>query len=204
LRLAGHVHWCRIGDYVVILDERAGRYVAVTAAAVSVWEAIAAGDLVARDEVTEGFAARGWLVLPGQEGIDLRRGAGPGVDFVPVALLCLLQAFFDVRYRGFAASYQRARDACREVPPGAGLERALDRFQRAERFVPSARGLEDCLPRSLGLFSYLRRRGLEVRHRIGVKLYPFGAHAWVEVPGGDVMLDDRKRVAAFTPIATLG
>ena len=46
----------------------------------------------------------------------------------------------------------------------------------------------DCLPRSLTLFVLLRRRGVPATLRIGVKRYPFGAHAWVECLGE--VLDD--------------
>ena len=46
----------------------------------------------------------------------------------------------------------------------------------------------DCLPRALTIFVLLRRRGVPATLRIGVKRYPFGAHAWVECLGE--VLDD--------------
>jgi hypothetical protein len=38
----------------------------------------------------------------------------------------------------------------------------------------------DCLPRSLCVFYLLRRRGVAVEFLLGVKTFPFMAHAWVE------------------------
>ena len=46
----------------------------------------------------------------------------------------------------------------------------------------------DCLPRALTLYLLLRGRGVPATLRIGVKRYPFGAHAWVECLGE--VLDD--------------
>ena len=46
----------------------------------------------------------------------------------------------------------------------------------------------DCLPRALTLYVLLRRRGVLATLCIGVKRYPFGAHAWVECLGQ--VLDD--------------
>ena len=45
----------------------------------------------------------------------------------------------------------------------------------------------DCLPKALTTFLLLRRRNVPVTLHIGVKRYPFGAHAWVECQG---KLDD--------------
>ena len=46
----------------------------------------------------------------------------------------------------------------------------------------------DCLPRALTIHLLLRRRGVPATLHIGVKRYPFGAHAWVECLGD--VLDD--------------
>jgi len=44
-------------------------------------------------------------------------------------------------------------------------------------------GRAACLERSLTLYWHLRRRGIDVRYRMGVQMYPFIAHAWVEYRG---------------------
>lgn len=46
----------------------------------------------------------------------------------------------------------------------------------------------DCLPCAMTAYILLRWRGVPATLRIGVKRYPFGAHAWVECLGE--VLDD--------------
>lgn len=50
----------------------------------------------------------------------------------------------------------------------------------------------DCLPRALTVFVLLGLQGVPATLRIGVKRYPFGAHAWVECLGEvlDESIDD--------------
>ena len=59
----------------------------------------------------------------------------------------------------------------------------------------------DCLPRAMTTYILLRGRGVPATLRIGVKRYPFGAHAWVECLGEvlDDSLDDWKH-EAYVPI----
>ena len=62
----------------------------------------------------------------------------------------------------------------------------------------------DCLPRALAIFVLLRRQGVPARLCIGVKRYPFGAHAWVECLG-DVLDDsvDDWRHEPYVPILSI-
>ncbi len=63
----------------------------------------------------------------------------------------------------------------------------------------------DCLPRALTLYLLLRRRGVPAMLHIGVKRYPFGAHAWVECLGE--VLDDATddwRHEPYVPIISTG
>lgn len=59
----------------------------------------------------------------------------------------------------------------------------------------------DCLPRALTIFILLRRQGVPATLRIGVKRYPFGAHAWVECRG-EVLgeASDEWRHEPYVPI----
>jgi len=70
----------------------------------------------------------------------------------------------------------------------------------AAAFVP-ARIL--CLERSLVLYHKLRRDGVPAALRMGVRAYPFEAHAWVELEGSplDEVPDHLKD---FAPIFELG
>lgn len=59
----------------------------------------------------------------------------------------------------------------------------------------------DCLPRALTIFILLRSRGVPATLRVGVKRYPFGAHAWVECLG-EVLekATDKWRHEPYVPI----
>ncbi|MFL5608840.1 MAG: lasso peptide biosynthesis B2 protein [Gemmatimonadaceae bacterium] len=56
-----------------------------------------------------------------------------------------------------------------------------------------------CLERSLLLYWHLRRAGVPVRFRMGVQMYPFLAHAWVEHDEQPIN-DLAEHVAQFRPI----
>jgi hypothetical protein len=60
-----------------------------------------------------------------------------------------------------------------------------------------------CLERSLLLYWYLRRAGVDVRFRMGVQMYPFLAHAWVE-HRAEVINDLPEHVRRFRPIEGVG
>ena len=116
------------------------------------------------------------------------------------ALSCLLGTRRALRRRGFRASYE-SYAGIGVLPTRAPLAPALRTFTRAENlFVPgSAPG--DCLLRSLALYRFLRLIGSPAEHVIGVRRFPFHAHAWVECDGAAV-LDARFHM--YTPIARIG
>jgi hypothetical protein len=64
------------------------------------------------------------------------------------------------------------------------------------------RGL-DCLPKALTLYLLLRQRSIPATMHIGVKRYPFGAHAWV-VCRGEVLDDTPNswRQEPYVPIVS--
>lgn len=194
---------------VVLLDVHVGEFFALDPADSREWMRVVdrpPGDAIDRagaDLVSEA-RARGWLA--GSTGPPAHPGPrSPGnlARRVPVADAygCLMRAYFAVRYLPFWRSYTWAAAAA----PGAhvtAMDRGLATFIRAEHAVVSRLGPDDCLPRSLALYAFLRRCGLPVRHRIGVRRYPFGSHAWVE-HGGAPVLDSRDRTDRYTPIATI-
>ena len=81
--------------------------------------------------------------------------------------------------------------------PAALLKRALRAFLLAENVWSFKAAPDDCLPRSLAVYAYLRRLGLPVEHRIGVRAPPIEMHAWVEFEGR-ALFDDRT--FGYTPI----
>ena len=74
---------------------------------------------------------------------------------------------------------------------------AARRFRSMRPFVP---GLARCLPHSLLLRSYLDLCGHPSMLVVGVRIFPFDAHSWVQA-GKVVLTDDLERTAAYFPIA---
>lgn len=220
MALAPHVHWVQVEDLVFLLDKRRGEYFGLDGRAARLWPALVREDpaaLVAEDDdairiLRESAQVQGWLIEP-----ECQPALPPVPDMVrkrtPRALswfdayATLIRAYLSVRYRGFGATYAWARSALtyrtHDVSEAKDLARGTTLFMRAESLVFSRRGLDDCLPRSLALFVYLRRAGVAVRHHIGVRCYPFAGHAWVEHENVPV-LDRDRRVELFTSIATIG
>jgi hypothetical protein len=82
------------------------------------------------------------------------------------------------------------------------LKRAVAAFALAENFFVIKSAPKDCLPRSLALFRFLRSAGLPVEHCIGVRRFPFQAHAWVEYHGR-VVQDNPSRQLTFRTLARI-
>lgn len=59
----------------------------------------------------------------------------------------------------------------------------------------------DCLPTALTTAVLLKRQGLPARLCIGVKKYPFAAHAWV-VSGDQILDHPPQTYRAYVPIST--
>lgn len=106
---------------------------------------------------------------------------------------------FSSAYRTCASLSPLPRDAL-SIPPL--LRRSLAAFALAENFFFLKRAPQDCLPRSLALFRFLRSQGLPVEHVIGVQLFPFAAHAWVECQDR-VLHDDASNPRRFVTIARI-
>ncbi len=130
-------------------------------------------------------------------------GTAPSSGFLLVALAwrSLAGTRRALAREGFSAVYERvarlplARD-------GIGLARATAAFRRAENFSVSPDAPDDCLPRSLALYRFLRLAGVPATHVIGVTRIPFAAHAWVE-SGGRPVLDDSPLRRSMTSLARL-
>lgn len=136
-----------------------------------------------------------------------RQSEGGSVFLLTVqAFLVFLVLDAGFRLFGFARVYRLVewwsrRTAARAAPPNPSS--VVDRTRRALRTATRyywRRGL-DCLPRSLTLYLLLRRRGVPATLRIGVKRYPFGAHAWVECLGE--VLDDTPTPRRHEPYAPI-
>ena len=116
------------------------------------------------------------------------------------ALLAAAGVVADVRRarrgRGLAA-YLALADADRDLSRNVETATAAARlFWTIGPWLPLD---GECLLRSAMLVVFLRRLGLAADWVFGVRLWPFGAHCWVQA--GDVCLnDDVERLRAYTPI----
>jgi hypothetical protein len=98
---------------------------------------------------------------------------------------------------------RRSVDASSLAPQRRTVRRALEAVRAATRYYYRRR--LDCLPRALAIFVLLRWRGVPATLHIGVKRFPFGAHAWVECLGE--VLDDSAddwRHEPYVPILSTG
>lgn len=116
-----------------------------------------------------------------------------------LALHSMIATAWWLSYRGFPATYReygrlrRGRDA-------SDSAFYLRRFAIAENFFLASRGTNDCLVRSLSLFRFLNAVGVCASHVIGVRRFPFAAHAWVEVEGRVAQQDN---VHDYAPLARM-
>jgi hypothetical protein len=118
----------------------------------------------------------------------------------------LLVTTVTLAWRGFAYTYQSylrlpkaAEDHGRQDELIFRAERA---FLRAEDFFLLRNAPQDCLPRSLALYLFLQTAGICADHCIGVRRFPFEAHAWVECPNR-VLLNSPDDVVRYSELARM-
>ncbi len=227
-----HIRHVRVGDRVIILDIRSESYFALDPVASLMWDELTAGhdrdeylhklgeEIAATPEEIEddlaGFTgkclARGLLTgSPGAAARDEARR--PRRTYKRLLTLrawwSLARTKLALSRKGFCTTYGSALTmalAGQADGDDAGDEalerRALAAFAAAENFFYLRKAPLDCLPRSLALFSFLRRSGLPACHCIGVRPFPFSAHAWTECRGR-VVHDDELNRNRFTVIARI-
>lgn len=206
------VRYCTIEGSVVILDLSKGRYLTLNRSGSLIWNAIISGR--SRDDYVNAIASGAGIDQAECEReivsfVDtcLKRGllseypevAAPSVDLVRkspgliYAWLCLYFTLRSLQRHGFSRTYQshlhwRAQPTASKTP--RDLSAALKTFNYAENFLLMPQAPHDCLPRSLALHRFLATAGFTVAHCIGIKRFPFMAHAWVEA--NDIPLLDAK------------
>ncbi len=215
--LASHVRWTRVDEFTVIVDIKRGEYFLLDKEFSDEWPVLVAALHTGRksEHLRRLVAAaddHGWLVCNGEVGLPPEYSAWPTLAFLyrrfptALALFCLARSFLSLRFLGFGKAYAWAENTAQmtgkmplhEHP----IELALKTFLKSERFVISRYKLNDCLPRSIALFVYLRLLGFPVRHFIGVSRFPLMTHAWVA--DDSVLLDLPGLVREFAPLAVIG
>jgi hypothetical protein len=223
---SAYIRFRTVHDRVVVLDLRAGRYLVLEAAASRIWNLLIATmdrDAIVRtltsefdvtpeqartdlDQFTEDCERRGLLSRTPLDSTQFCPAAKPLAPRQPTtfhALRILRAVRRELTKSGFAHVYEgNARIGKPRDRDPRRLASALRAFSIAENFVPSADARIDCLPRSLALHRFLVTAGVAADHCIGVRRFPFGAHAWVEV-GNVVVCDADAFVQKFDVIARL-
>ena len=96
-------------------------------------------------------------------------------------------------------SHTRRRATAATVSPDS-IRSAAHRVARAAAFYP---GRVECLEQSLALYLLLRRRGVAVELRMGVRPAPFTAHAWIEYRGQPIN-ETEDFIQQLTPFPNIG
>lgn len=143
-------------------------------------------------------------------GIPARRGGyGRGADtqnvFSPRSCLVLVCASIWIRWTlrrmGLAETLRRLQTLRVPTDPHQRCEQRMHSLVTCYTWIrrPFMQGRQDCLIRSLTLTAALRRNGVDAEVCIGVRKFPFSAHAWVEVDG--VVMNDTEQL--LRPLSVL-
>jgi hypothetical protein len=214
-RLPDHIHFCAIGTERVFLDLVADTYFSLppeTDAAFS--RLLREPDARSSPAEEVDLLLRAGILVAAPEGRPLAATSHPRperslVELAPAAPRVSLAAVAETWWLVQRSRRAVARKALPRLlpslhaprPRGAALsaearDRAVALFRAARRLVPAAPG---CLHDSIALRLFLRRRGVAADLVIGAKLYPFGAHCWLQ--DGDLVLNDTLAAARdFTPL----
>lgn len=216
LRPSDRIFFAFVDGIVVILDRTTDSYFALNERASTIWRALLKGEMVVDQETSDFIAdchSRGLLVEMEAAPAKPAKSRPASIGLLACAGLWTLLAIRSLqrsnrqlRRHGFSFAHTDHEVRCAGLPatrPVADLDRALAAFYRAESVVPMPGAPDDCLPRSLALFAYLRSLCFPAEHLIGVRRYPsLTMHAWVEVDG--YVVADREEAKEFVPIARFG
>lgn len=146
------------------------------------------------------LSAKGWLKIDNlDETTGLNQDHKKRLIRWRHPLVCIPAARFILKKKGLAAGLRWAR-TLNSNAPRLPLSTALRSFSRVAAVLTSSQGDEDCLPKSLALFGFLRSQGFAPELIIGVKRFPFGAHAWVELKGVPLLEEKPESLCGFNEI----
>jgi hypothetical protein len=210
---------------VVLIDLRAGKYIVLDRVASAMWQVLLSID---RD-LPAGLLAERFDVPASRLDADLRafsqtciehgflqdqpapvtrRGSTQKTHRNCLALRAWLSLLFTTHAlsQSFRTTYGRYALLSKPSPAEPSvmdlLANAEHAFSRAERYFLIRDAPRDCLPRSLALYRFLLSIGIPADHCIGVRRYPFQAHAWVECMGR-VIFDSADFVGTFVELARI-
>ncbi|MGJ8625866.1 MAG: lasso peptide biosynthesis B2 protein [Sulfitobacter sp.] len=191
--LAG-VSWCLDGGAIILLDLEGGQYHAMDTDTSQRFLAFADG--AEDDDLQDALTQAG--LLGGQPSAPI---VSKPLTF-PVGLAMAAKTILAARRKLSKKRFRATLDWALSHQRRGGIDDPISSFRRAESVLPSLKGDLDCLPRALGLFAFLRHAARAPELVIGVKRYPFTAHAWVEIDGTPMLENDQEslRIASFQQI----
>jgi hypothetical protein len=206
LSLHPSISYADFGDRVVTLDLGRDRYdllggrlaLTLRSAATTGWDA---DDEAVSTLLRSGHLQTGAPIRPTTLPSAPRRSAFEAGRSTPVSRLRLARALIGsriaLRATGLEIALKRSLVTSRHLPERNRMAAETARGVAATR---ARIGIAQCcLPDALALRSLLVARGCGSVLILGVRLDPFGAHAWLQT--GDIVLtDELEAIAPFTPI----
>lgn len=206
------VHFCLLGGRAIFLDIKRDRYFAASRHASATLERVLNG--VSGEEPGEALVSllgASLLILSENPARQLKatraraacedwpETAGANPLLVASALAFQMRTFVLLRYHGFASLVAGNASRPERVRPRRSAA-AIIAAHRASNLLFSAH--DRCLGKALALHAMLHAAGHEPRLILGVRDYPFGAHAWVELEGMAAS-DPVDRIAFYQPLMIL-
>ena len=220
LMLRPGVSYCEVAGRLMFLDLQTDRYFCLGRRAEAAFRAASAGPVAAgeQDEALLPLTQSG-LVIPTSD--DSRPSACRGLATAVTSLLDDMQARAPVRLKLAALrDLTAAHFALRWRPLNVVLGRLAQQKSRAAPYLSAGhvtaqavaaafdwssaivRSHDRCLPRSIAVAQRLVRLGISADLVVGVSLYPFAAHSWVQC--SSALVNDRlDGVRHFTPILVI-
>lgn len=202
LRCADWLLQAEVDGLTVVLDLRRDGYFVLDALASSLWRELVQRIAFAEEAPDKpelgidclppsllAFARdcfkRGWLETGNKPREPRSLVRAPSKPSALQAWYCLAATHYSLSVRGFPATYDSLvrNRAGVAVQDRRNPDEGLRAFARAENFFHLKSAPNDCVCRSLALFKFMHACGFAVEHCIGVRRFPFQAHAWVEHAG---------------------
>lgn len=189
-----------LDGFTIVLDLAEDRYLAIErgeTASVGDLEDLALALDAAREEILIVDSARLSLPAPSR---DLGRWDSHSDERLPLARdwirlgAALPHALWSLKF-----GRPRTWIAYERTPALIADQEILSAARRFRRMRPLIPWLTRCLPHALLLRAYLARCGQASTLVIGVRVFPFEAHSWLQA-GDLVLTDDIERLAGYTPI----
>ncbi len=221
------VRYVDVDSRTILLDIRDGQYLVMNKTASAMWRALVSlsteverldclsSDLMVSRECLEADTrafmsvclARGFLLAtPPSRLLPMFARNRFDAPSLTNAWVSLVSTGLRVAGGNFRRGYDYALRLRKPAAPNRRMIEDLGRLQRtfvaAENLIPLLKAPIDCLPRSLALYGFLTRCGIEAHHLIGVQRFPFRAHAWVE-SDDQILLNDVDEVRRYTVIANV-